>query len=43
MIRDASSISLRRRQLVLQNALVKKSDVKKLPKRLTLAKVDVII
>ena len=43
MIRDASSISLRRRQLVLQSALVKKSDVKKLPKRLTLARVDVII
>ena len=43
MIRDASSISLKRRQLVLQNALVKKSDVKKLPNRLTLGRVDVII
>ena len=43
LIKDANNTSLKRKQLVLQSALVKKSDVKKLPNRLTLGQVYVIL
>ena len=43
LIRDVSSISLKRKQRVYENALRKNNSVKKLPNRLTLGRVDVII